>query len=449
MKNFTAAVIFSLFCAVVGNAGESKIPDIRADYDKPNYDPAKIAPYTLEDPLTFVNGKKVTTVDEWKIRRREILDIFAKEMFGQEPPAPEHLIIEKVEENSVTLAGFGLRSQYKMYFKADKSGPVINWLVIAPRHAKKPVPLIMYLNYHGNHTLLNDKEVIIPSRPAHYPAEYQFGSPRGKRLAPENRYHLPIQMILSAGYAVVSACYMDISPDPESYEKNPDFQQHNFAYTGVFELWGKRDESRTDNITALGAWAWALSRGVDLAEKLPFINAKQTIVAGCSRLGKAALLAAARDERFSVCVPIQCGGGGVTLAKRDFGENIATQMRMFSHWYCKAYKKYERNPAKLLTFDQHLLLAAIAPRRVLVGGYDNPWFDTEGEFLACKAASRVWEFLGKTGLPAVNYPDSYDNSAIGRYLGYFRRTEEHGMTGYDWWQLLKFADADVDSQSGK
>ena len=255
MKNFTAAVIFSLFCAVVGNAGENKIPDIRADYDKPNYDPAKIAPYTLEDPLTFVNGKKVTTVDEWKIRRREILDIFAREMFGQEPPAPEHLIIEKVEENVVTLAGFGLRSQYKMYFKADKSGPVINWLVIAPRHAKKPVPLIMYLNYHGNHTLLNDKEVIIPPRPAHYPAEYQFGSPRGKRLAPENRYHLPIQMILSAGYAVVSACYMDISPDPESDEKTPGFQQHDFAYTGVFELWGKRDESRTDNITALGAWA--------------------------------------------------------------------------------------------------------------------------------------------------------------------------------------------------
>ena len=186
-----------------------------------------------------------------------------------------------------------------------------------------------------------------------------------------------------------------------------------------------------------------------MVEKLPFINAKQTIVTGCSRLGKAALLAAARDERFSVCVPIQCGGGGVTLAKRDFGENIATQMRMFSHWYCKAYKKYERNPAKLLTFDQHLLLAAIAPRRLLVGGYDNPWFDTEGEFIACKAASRVWEFLGKSGLPAVKYPDAYDTSAIGRYLGYFRRTEEHGMTGYDWWQLLKFVAEEMNCHSSK
>jgi len=114
---------------------------------------------------------------------------------------------------------------------------------------------------------------------------------------------------------------------------------------------------------------------------------KNSIVTGCSRLGKAALLAAARDERFAVCVPVQCGGGGATLAKRDFGENISTEIRMFRHWYCKAYDKYAVNPAKLLTFDQHLLLAAVAPRKLLIAGFDNPWFDTEGEYLACKAAS--------------------------------------------------------------
>ena len=53
----------------------------------------------------------------------------------------------------------------------------------------------------------------------------------------------------------MSACYREVSPDPERNEKAPRFQQNPFAYTGVFELWGKRDESRTDNITSLGAWA--------------------------------------------------------------------------------------------------------------------------------------------------------------------------------------------------
>ena len=71
---------------------------IRPDYDKPNYDPEKIAPYTLEDPLTFLSGEKVTTPGEWQRRRREILDIFAKEMLGKEPPLPECVVTELVEE---------------------------------------------------------------------------------------------------------------------------------------------------------------------------------------------------------------------------------------------------------------------------------------------------------------------------------------------------------------
>ena len=46
---------------------------------------------------------------DWARRRREILGIFAKEMFGQEPPEPEAVVVEKVEEG-VTLAGFGIRT---------------------------------------------------------------------------------------------------------------------------------------------------------------------------------------------------------------------------------------------------------------------------------------------------------------------------------------------------
>ena len=33
----------------------------------------------------------------------------------------------------------------------------------------------------------------------------------------------------------------------------------------------------------------------------------------------------------------------------------------------------------------------------------------------------------------------HDTSAIGQYLGYYRRTEEHGIAAYDWWRLLNFA----------
>lgn len=416
---------------------KNNIPDIRSDYNKPNYDLDKISPYTLEDPLTFLDGSKVKTPDDWQKRRREILDIFASEMYGQEPPAPEELVIELVEEKEDALAGYAVRSQYKIYFKKDKSGPSVNWLVLRPRYAKKAVPPILFLNYKGNHELIFDEEVIIPDMWIRY-GDHKPPQVRGNMCNPNQDTYLPIGMILSAGYAVVTASYGEVSPDPEPHNANYGNMPESFAYTRVFELWGERDESRTDNITALGAWAWALSRGIDMVEKIPQLDASKCVLTGCSRLAKAALLATARDERVWACVPVQCGGGGATLAKRDFGENIATEMYYFPHWYCKAYKKYERNPAQLLNFDQHLLVASVAPRKLLIAGFDSPWFDTEGEYLACKAASCAWEFCGKQGLPEVPFPDDFETSAIGKDFGYYRRSEGHGIAAFDWLQILNF-----------
>ena len=417
---------------------ETTIPDIRPNYFEANYDKTKIAPFTLEDPLTFLDGRRVTTPEEWELRRREILGIFAREMYGQEPPAPEELLIDKIEEKPDAMAGFAVRAQYRMRFSPDGKGGEIHWLLLRPRYAAKPVPPILFLNFGGNHAYIPDEEVVIPEMWSHRLPSHHVDETRGTRCDPNSPGCCPIALLIAAGYAVLTACYCQVSPDPNPDEPEERFKQQNFAYNGVFELWGPRDESRTDNITALGAWAWALSRGLDLAERIPELDVSQAIVTGCSRLGKTALLAAARDTRFAVCVPNQCGAGGATLAKRDYGENVATEMRMFTHWFCKAYRKYERNPAQLLTFDQHLLLAAVAPRRLLIEGYDSPWFDTEGEYLACKAASPVWELLGKKGLPEGPFPADFDTSLIGEDLGYYHRSEEHGLAAFDWWRLIEF-----------
>jgi len=359
--------------------------------------------------------------------------------FGQEPPKPEAVVTKLLEKKEDALAGFGVRSQYRMWFKKDKSGPVIDWIVLRPRYCKKARP-ILFLNYKGNQQLVPDSEVYVPegmwSREMPW---HRVPEKRGVLCDPNENTVLPIGILLSAGFAVVSCCYCQISPDPNSTEPEECFKQDNFAYTKIFELWGKRDESRDDNITAIGAWAWVLSRGLDLAERIPELDTKQCVVTGCSRLAKTALLAAARDVRFETCVPVQCGGGGATLAKRDFGENIATEVHAFRHWYCRAYDKYQKNPAKLLTFDQHLLVAAVAPRKVLIAGFNSDWFDTEGEYLSCKAASPAWEIHGLPGFPKVDYPDNYDTSAIGPYIGYYRRTEQHGIAAYDWLRLLEFA----------
>jgi len=413
----------------------------RANFTEPNYDKSKIGPYTLEDPLSFADGRKLKSPDEWPARRQEIVSIFAKEMFGEEPPKPEALVVEKLEEG-VTLGGFGIRRQYRMWFRADKSGPAIDWLVVLPKKATKPSPVILFLNYAGNHELLTDKEVLVPDCWLRTSAKQNHKPDPAKRgiACDPNRedFVFPVGMILARGYAVMSACYAQVSPDPDRYEDEA-HRQDAYSYTGVFDLWPKRDPKRDDNTTAIGAWAWALSRGLDLAERIPEIDAKRNVATGYSRLAKTALLASSRDTRFTVCVPNQTGGGGCPLAKRDYGENIATEMRSFTHWYCAAYKKYEKDPAGLLTFDQHLLLASIAPRALLVQGYDSPWFDTEGEYLACRAAAPVWTFLGKGTMPAKPYPNDYDTSCIGTHFGYVRRDLWHGHGFHDWVWLLDFA----------
>ena len=142
----------------------------------PNYDESKVAPYTLEDPLTFADGRKLKDAAEWPARRKEILEIFAREMYGQPPPPPETVVTELVEEGP-TLGGLGIRRQYKMWFKADKSGPMIDWIVflpnqiqgLSPKKGKVPacenarkVPVILFLNYRGNQELVTDPEVIFP-----------------------------------------------------------------------------------------------------------------------------------------------------------------------------------------------------------------------------------------------------------------------------------------------
>ena len=415
----------------------------------PNTDESKVEPYKLEDPLVSTNGWRVECPADWPERRLEILDIFAKKIYGEEPPPPKALAWDLLSEKT-SAGGYAIRRVFRMSFTADKSGPSVVWAMWIPRPAAKKgkVPVILGLTYRGVHELVTDDDLPIcrgwarenPQRGVvgHRATE----KTRGRMQDQNNASIFPLQMILARGYAVMCASYTEVSPDPSPYGRDG-VDQYPFATTnGVFALWGPRDETRDDNITALGAWAWALSRGLDLAAKQPEIDARRSVVTGCSRLGKAAFLAAARDARFAVCVPNQCGGGGVCLAKRDYGENVSTENSNFAHWYCKAYRRYSKNPAELLDFDMHLLLASIAPRRVLVEGFGpNDWMDTKGEYLAAVAASPAWSFLGVPGLPPVGYPDYYETSAIGPYLGYVRRTEGHGISGYDWTWLLDFADA--------
>jgi len=366
-----------------------------------NKNEEKVAPYTLPQPLVFANGQPVETREQWEQRRAEILDLFQKEMYGDMPPALPFFL--ETQEEGLALDGEATCKKVRMSFMEDGSGPHIDWMLLFPaKKASTPVPAVLMLNFYGNDKVLD------------YP-----------------QFPVPAKEILSRGYAYVTACYEDVSPDPDSLQ-NAALQREK-ARQIMYDLW-----PRDITTGSIMSWAWALCRGMDMLEQEPGIDASRVLLTGCSRLGKAALLAGAMDRRFAVVVPNQTGGGGVPLAKRNFGEYVSSEVEHFGYWWCPAFAKYAERE-KDLPFDQHLLLACIAPRPLLVEGFTNPWFDARGEFLSLQAASEVWTFLGAEGLPNVSFPHSFETQAIGPVLGYVKRKGAHGINQQDWTWMLDFA----------
>ena len=177
---------------------------------------------------------------------------------------------------------------------------------------------------------------------------------------------------------------------------------------------------------------------MDYLEKVQEADLQKVIVFGHSRLGKSALWAGATDKRFSIVVSNESGSGGAALSLRKYGETVTRTNTSFPHWFCDNFKKYNNKEEKL-PFDQHELLALIAPRPLYVStAEEDRWGDPKGSFLACVAASRVYQFLGKEGFPGKEMPEL--NQPVTGTIGYHIRPGKHDITLYDWTCFMNFAD---------
>ncbi|MGW5362179.1 alpha/beta hydrolase family protein [Actinopolymorpha pittospori] len=362
-------------------------------------------PGGLPDPLVCEDGTPVRTPEQWWERRRpELLDLFERQMFGRTPSTPVEVRAEVVEISDDALSGRATRQVVRLSFGPDGSSTTVEVLVHLPNAASGPAPVFLALNFRGNHAV-------------------EAGPTDGDDL-PAKAW--PLAAMIDRGYGVATARYEDVDPDVDDFANgvHPLFYAAGQTRPGPQE-WG-----------AVGAWAWGLSRILDHLLENPRVDPNRIVVVGHSRLGKAAMWAAAQDQRFAMAVSNNSGCGGVALSRRRVGETVEAITGRFPHWFCPTFATYA-NREEALPIDQHQLVALVAPRPAYIASaQDDGWADPYGEFLGGRYASPVYRLLGVEGLAATEHPAL--SEPVSSRLGYHIRPGGHALTAYDW---ERFADA--------
>lgn len=355
---------------------------------------------SMPELMTFKDGTKVKSADQWPRRRAEIVEEFEREVYGRIPknvPAVKWEVTRTEDGDSGgiatvtrTLAG-----------RVDNSGfpaleVTIQASVTVPKLAAGPVPVLL-----------------------------QFGVPPGaERRAPWAR------QAIAKGWGHGTIVPNSIQPDYNPRE-------------GIIGLTNKGEPRKPDDWGALRAWGWGVSRLIDYfeAHKDVGVDPAKVCITGVSRYGKAALVATAFDTRVAAGFVASSGAGGAKLFRRDFGElleNVAGGGEY--HWMAGNFVKYAADEASFgkktaadLPVDQHELIALCAPRLCFIS-YGIPpgdpnWVDAHGSFMAAVLAGPAYRLLGKKDLGTPgNYltdPMPPVNTLIGGELAWRQHNGGH------------------------
>jgi len=410
----------------VWTSGPGSGGSIEYDFPDPGDLPRHPAP---PDPLLlFETGEEVGPAGDWERKRRpEIRALFEFYVYGKAPERPEDLAWNIAEEETGALGGLATRKQVDIRL-GNEGAPVLHLLIYAPNHATGPSPAFLGLNFYGNHTVTHDPEVPLSTQwiPERGEGVVDNRATEASRGTSAERW--VIEQTLERGYAVATAYHGDVDPDFNDFSNgiHPLYYEEGQTRPGPAE-WG-----------TLAAWAWGLSRILDYLETEALVDARRVAVMGHSRNGKAALLAGAFDERFAVVIANQSGCTGAALSRHRRGETVLLINLVYPHWLCTHYKAFNEKEA-FLPVDQHLLVALVAPRPVLLLSADcDLWSDPEGEFLGAKGADSVYRLLGAGGLDAEVMPEP--DVLVGDPLAYHIRHGDHSIGPHDWAVFAEFTD---------
>ena len=286
----------------------------------------------------------VTTADAWAARRVKLRREFENNIYGP-APAPVTPIVVKREPIAAKDCG-GVERVEQWEVDLGAAGRFHLALVRPPGDG--PAATIIVQNFCGLRAAFpGHPKAIAPPRQV-YPCIMCSNA-----LEPALRSFLgryingpPFELIASRGYALALFYAGDIVPDRPK-EARAALARFAQPETG-----------------ALMGWAWTHARALDVLIEDERLDPARMMAWGQSRNGKAALLAAAFDDRFAAAASFQSGRGGDALTSHRKGESVSAIVRQFPHWFAPHFRRYKKTDPPI---DQHLLLALLAPRPLLLG----------------------------------------------------------------------------------
>jgi hypothetical protein len=328
---------------------------------------------SMPDLMTFKDGKKVKTADQWARRRAEIVEDFEREVYGRVPKKVPGVKWEVTSTAEGESGGIATVTRTLVGHVDNSAFPKIQVDIQArftvPKNAAGKVPLLLQFGFGG------------------------FGGRGGAGSWTQQA------LDKAWGHGTIN---------PNSIQGD-----NNRLREGIIGLANKGEPRGPEDWGALRAWAWGVSRLVDYLEEHPEsgVDAAKVCITGVSRYGKAALVTTAFDTRIAAGFVASSGAGGAKLFRRDFGElleNLAS--RGGYHWMAGNFLKYAadeagsgKKTAADLPVDQHMLIALCAPRPCFIS-YGVPekgdpnWVDAHGSFMAAVLAGPVYRLLGKKDL---------------------------------------------------
>jgi hypothetical protein len=377
---------------------------------------------SLPDPFTMLNGSPVVTAQDWREKRRpELVRLIQHYQYGF-APEPDSIDVREEAPVATVMGGKAKLYQYELAIVGlPETAPRIHMALFVPASSTGKAPVFLGINDEGNHAVVPDEAVVVS------PGVFYKDDPVARGARAE---FWCVEYLIDRGYAFATFRETDLDPDMNDFTDGIHAQYPNLPWTAAHR-WG-----------TIRSWAWGFHRCVDVLVTLPTVDPAKIAVIGHSRRGKTALLAAALDERIALCVPHQSGTGGCALSRDNDQETVKRINTNFPHWFNDAFPNFNDNESRI-PFDQHLLIALVAPRALLdTEGAQDKWANPPAALRAIEAASPVWEVLGARMGEGPLLIESNADVQPGKVgpLHQLRLDHKHTLNKDFWEGILNYAD---------